>query len=103
MTFETNEFFLKSSDEMAQAFAEWPEALASTLEIAERCGTEIELGRQSSATSPRGGRAGLPARAGRGGLRRRYGDPPPAEAIERMEMELAVVNRMGFNAYFLMD
>ena len=45
MTFETNEFFLKSTEEMAEAFAEWPEALASTLEIAERCDVEIELGR----------------------------------------------------------
>src|SRR4029077_18024940 len=35
------------------------------------------------------------------GLRRRYGDPPPAGAVERMEMELDVIDRMGFNAYFL--
>ena len=46
MTFATNEFYLRSSEEMAQAFAEWPEALASTLEIAERCDVEIELGKQ---------------------------------------------------------
>ena len=35
------------------------------------------------------------------GLRLRYGDPPPAAAVERMEMELDVIDRMGFNAYFL--
>ena len=35
------------------------------------------------------------------GLRARYGDPPPAEAVERMEFELGVIDRMGFNAYFL--
>src|SRR4029078_891437 len=46
MTFDTNEFFLKTSEEMAEAFAEWPEALASTIEIAERCDVSIELGRQ---------------------------------------------------------
>ena len=46
LTFETNEFYLRDSDEMARAFAEWPEALASTLEIAERCSVEIELGKQ---------------------------------------------------------
>ncbi len=34
-------------------------------------------------------------------MRERYGDPPPAEAIERMEMELGVIDQMGFNAYFL--
>ena len=46
MSFETNEFYLRSSQEMAELFAEWPEALASTLEIAERCDVEIELGRR---------------------------------------------------------
>ncbi len=46
LTFETNEFYLRDSEEMARAFAEWPEAIASTLEIAERCSVEIELGKQ---------------------------------------------------------
>src|SRR6202042_3644167 len=46
ITFDTNEFYLRSSQEMAESFAEWPEAIASTLEIAERCDVEIELGRQ---------------------------------------------------------
>jgi DNA polymerase III subunit alpha len=46
MTFETNEFYLRTSEEMARVFAEWPEALASTLEIVERCDVEIELGKQ---------------------------------------------------------
>ena len=31
---------------MAAAFAQWPEAIATTLEIAERCDVEIELGKQ---------------------------------------------------------
>ena len=35
------------------------------------------------------------------GLRRRYGDPVPAEARERVDMELEVIGRMGFDAYFL--
>src|SRR3712207_3096615 len=30
-----------------------------------------------------------------------YGDPPPAEAVERLEMELDVIVKMGFAAYFL--
>ena len=46
MTFDTNEFFLKSNEEMAQSFSQWPEALASTIEIAERCDVQIELGQQ---------------------------------------------------------
>ena len=35
------------------------------------------------------------------GLRARYGDPPPAEAVERMEFELGVIEEMGFSSYFL--
>src|SRR5918999_2066946 len=35
------------------------------------------------------------------GLRARYADPPPAEAVERLEMELEVIEKMGFAAYFL--
>ena len=103
MTFDTNEFFLRTSEEMAEAFAEWPEAIASTIEIAERCDVTIELGRQLIPRYlPEGEdeRAYLRERVMEG-LRARYGDPVPAAAIERAEMELAVIDRMGFNAYFL--
>ncbi len=103
MSFDTNEFFLKSSDEMATDFAAHPEALASTLEIAERCEVEIPLGGQ---LIPRFLPEGQDERAYLrelvlAGLHERYGNPVPAEAIERMEMELGVIDRMGFNAYFL--
>ena len=104
LTFDTNEFYLRDSDEMIAAFSEWPEAIASTLEIAERCSVDIELGKQliPSYQTPDGSpeREYLRARV-QEGLRLRYGDPPPAEAVERMEMELGVIDRMGFNAYFL--
>ncbi len=104
LRFDTNEFFLKSSQEMAQAFAPWPEATATSLEIAERCNVEVELGRQ---LIPR-----YPCPDGRAepeylreqvmsGLRARYGEPPPAAAVQRAEYELSVIGRMGFNAYFL--
>ncbi|HMD51300.1 MAG TPA: DNA polymerase III subunit alpha, partial [Solirubrobacteraceae bacterium] len=104
LTFDTNEFYLRDSGEMLTAFAEWPEAIASTLEIAERCSVELELGKQliPSYPTPEGTteQEYLRARVHEG-LRLRYGDPPPAEALERMEMELDVIDRMGFNAYFL--
>jgi DNA polymerase III subunit alpha len=104
MTFDTNEFYLRSNDEMAEKFAEWPDALQSTLDIAERCDVSIELGKQlipayptPNGESEREYLHGLVLE----GLHRRYGEPPPAEAVERMEMELGVIDRMGFNAYFL--
>jgi DNA polymerase III subunit alpha len=104
LTFETNEFYLRDSSEMVTAFADWPEAIASTLEIAERCSVELELGKQRipSYQTPDGSseREYLRARV-QEGLRLRYGDPPSAQALERVEMELEVIDRMDFNAYFL--
>ena len=40
-------------------------------------------------------------RLAREGLARRYGDPPPAAAVERLEFELGVIREMGFESYFL--
>ncbi|MFZ0387821.1 MAG: DNA polymerase III subunit alpha [Solirubrobacteraceae bacterium] len=104
MRFETNEFYLKSTDEMARDFAAWPEAIASTVEIAERCNVEIELGRQliPRFQTPDGSDEGPYLRSlVDAGLRARYGDPVPAAARERADYELGVIDRMGFNAYFL--
>ncbi|MFL5830344.1 MAG: DNA polymerase III subunit alpha [Solirubrobacteraceae bacterium] len=104
ISFDTNEFYLRSSQEMATAFAEWPEALASTLEIAERCDVELELERQliPRYPTPDGASEATYLRSlVQEGLRARYGDPPPAEAIERADFELDVIERMGFSGYFL--
>ncbi|MBA2347268.1 MAG: DNA polymerase III subunit alpha, partial [Solirubrobacterales bacterium] len=103
MSFDTNEFFLKNNEEMAGDFAEWPEALASSVEIAERCELEIELDKQ---LIPRfleeGHDEGVYLRERvLEGLRERFGDPLPGAAVERMEMELGVIGKMGFDAYFL--
>ena len=89
---------------MEESFASTPEAIASTLEIAERCDVGIELGKQLiprfDCPDGKDEKAYLRELVLEG-MRHRYGDPPPAEAIERMEMELGVIDKMGFNAYFL--
>ena len=104
LSFDTNEFFLKSNEEMRDSFAEWPEAIASTVEIAERCQVDIELGKLllPRYPTPDGSEpeAMLRRLAGEG-LRERYGDPVPAEALERLEFELGVIEEMGFSSYFL--
>src|SRR5579872_1103575 len=82
--FETNEFYLKDNAEMAAAFEPWPEALAATLEIAERCNVELELGRQliPAYPVPDGETEGTYLRRlVEDGLRARYGDPPPAATL----------------------
>jgi DNA polymerase III subunit alpha len=104
LRFDTNEFYLKSSDEMADSFSDMPGAVASTLEIAERCELEIELGQlllprfpTPEGTEPEE----MLRKLATDGLRRRYGDPIPAEAQERLEFELGVIDEMGFESYFL--
>jgi DNA polymerase III subunit alpha len=104
LSFDTNEFFLKSNEEMAGSFAEWPEAVPTTLEIAERCEIEIELGKLLLPRYPTPDGAEpeeMLRRIAGEGLRARYGDPPPAEAVERLEFELGVIEEMGFSSYFL--
>ncbi len=104
ISFDANEFYLRSNDEMAQAFAEWPEAIATTLEIAERCDVELELGRQLIPRYPTPGgetEVAYLRELVQQGLRERYGDPAPAEALERADYELGVIERMGFSGYFL--
>ncbi|HEY1590895.1 MAG TPA: DNA polymerase III subunit alpha [Solirubrobacteraceae bacterium] len=104
ITFDNNEFYLRSNEEMAKAFAEWPEALASTIEIAERCDVELELDRQLIPRYPTPGdqsELGYLRELVQTGLRHRYGDPVPGEALERADYELGVIERMGFAGYFL--
>ncbi len=104
LSFDTNEFYLKDSEAMAEAFAPWPEAVPTSVEIAERCNVELELGKMliPSYPTPEGeAEDAYLRRMAEKGLRARYGDPPPAAAVERLEMELGVIGRMGFDAYFL--
>ena len=78
LSFDTNEFFLKDSREMDESFARWPEAVASTVEIAERCQVELELNKMllPRYPTPDGVSEGEHLRRlAEEGLRRRYGGP----------------------------
>src|SRR5829696_6281846 len=104
LSFKTNEFYLKDSGEIAAEFAAWPESIATTLEIAERCAVDIELGKVliPHFPAPDGeSEEFYLRRLASAGLRERYGDPVPAAAQERLQMELGVIEKMGFCAYFL--
>ena len=80
MSFDTNEFYLKDTGEMTAAFSAWPEAVPTTLEIAERCNVDIELGNMliPSYETPDGrARGRLPARPGPGRAARALRRPDP--------------------------
>ena len=103
--FETNEFYLKDSagdGERLRGVAAGARHHARdrrALQRRDRARPPADPalpGRPTGATS-----ATTCARVCEQGLRERYGDPPPAATLERMEIELEVIDRMGFNAYFL--
>jgi DNA polymerase-3 subunit alpha len=90
---------------MAHIFRDHPEAVTNTLAIAERCNLDIEFGvpKEPNYTPPEGDdaeRVSAPDRGG--GVRRRYkenADSP--EVRERLEREIAVLEKQGFVNYFL--
>ncbi|MDR7419130.1 MAG: DNA polymerase III subunit alpha [Armatimonadota bacterium] len=97
------EFYLKSAEEMARRFAEVPQALASTLEIAGRARLELELGKIKLPhfPVPEGETVDTYLRKlCEAGLRQLYGRPSP-EQHARLDEELRVITQMGYAAYFL--
>ena len=107
MKFETEQFYVRSPEEMYAAMPGHEEALATSVadRRAGRATTRAsDLGkRQLPRSSPRREDArslpprALPSRA----CTKRYGDNPPPAALERLEHELGIINRMGFASYFL--
>jgi DNA polymerase-3 subunit alpha len=101
--FDSDEFYLKSPEEMAAGFAAWPGACEATLEVADRCNVNIDFGQLllPRYEVPPGETLESHLRTlVLKGLRTRYGQPPP-EAAERAEYELKVIGDMGFDGYFL--
>ncbi len=103
LTFETEEFYLKSAAEMADLFPHHPDAVENTVKIAERCSVEIEFGqiKLPAFDSPGGDSNAYLEKLCREGMRRLYGDDPGDEAVSRLEYELSVIRRMGYADYYL--
>lgn len=100
----SEEFYFKTPEEMATLFAEVPEAIAATVEVAEKCNLELELGKVLLPAFPLpegydSAEAYMEALARRG-LEARYGHVSP-EIEERFRAEVAMIGQMGFASYFL--
>ena len=103
MKFPSEEFYLKSPDEMEDLFPEDIAALMNTVDIAERCNVELEFGKLHlpSYKVPEGSDKEVYFRnLCIEGLRNRYHDITP-EIMERFEYELSVITQMGYIDYFL--
>jgi DNA polymerase-3 subunit alpha len=101
--FATKEFYLKTPAEMQALMARWgDDLLQPTLEIAERCNVELELGtlRLPRFDEANGDSFGMLRRLCEEGLARRY-ERIDDEIRARLEFELQTIAEMGFADYFL--
>ena len=104
MAFPTNEFYMKSEEEMLRLFPDHQDAVYITSEIADRCNVEFEFGVTR-----------LPAFTLAGctdnesffrelctkGLYRKYGSSPCQSVVDRMNYEISVISSMGYIDYYL--
>ncbi len=104
LEFGTDEFYLKSEEEMLEAFSQCPEAVYNTAQIAERCNVSFEFGNTK-----------LPhfdvpdgydhfewfSHLCHKGLIDRYGNNPPQFYVDRLNYELEIINEMGYVDYYL--
>ncbi len=116
----SDEFYLKSPQQMKELYADMPEAISKTLEIAERCDVKFKLKDDSGKpiyhlpTFPTEDGLSLKediAKKSKAGLLERFeeaaarGETVPEEKkpeyYQRLDYELGIIERMGFNGYFL--
>ncbi len=106
LRYQTDQAYFKSTKEMTDLFRDFPEAISSTLEIAEKCNLELSLKGNKMPQFP------IPADSGaetlddffeqlaRKGFSERYAQQTP-EMLQRLEHEIDVIKKMGYAGYFL--
>src|SRR2546425_123178 len=102
MRFQNDEFYLKTPAEMAERFRDYPEAVANTVRIAQRCHLQLEtrplLPRFEVPTGQTA--EGYLRQLAERGLKDRYPELT-ATVRDRFEMEIGVIEDMGYAPYFL--
>lgn len=104
LEFHSDEFYLKSEQEMRELFADVPEAVDNTAVIARQCNFDFEFGNTKlpyfEINSPMSHFEYFRQQCF-DGLYKRYSDNPPNEYVERLEYELKTVDKMGYTDYYL--
>ena len=105
MRFETDELYVKSPEEMIEYFKAFPDAIENTVKIADKCNVEFEFGHTilpNYDVPPE-----FPThydffkKICDDGIKKRYGENPSKEILERAEYEIGVIKKMGYVDYFL--
>jgi len=106
LRFSTDQAYFKSGEEMAQIFADLPEAIENTSEVARKCNLLLDFGKLHLPrfTIPPGEDSktldGYLEKLCRKGLRERYPEVTP-NLEKRLQTELEVIKKMGYASYFL--
>ncbi len=103
MSFKTEEFYLKSGEQMYKLFSDCPEAILNTLKIADSCNVEFEFHKLKLPVFDIGNQNHTEYLREKSfeGLKRYYGENPEKSVIDRLNYELGIIDKMGFVDYFL--
>ncbi|MBE6852239.1 MAG: DNA polymerase III subunit alpha [Ruminococcus sp.] len=104
VAFPTDEFYMKSGEQMMKLFSSVPEAVLNTVKIAERCNVDIEFGRKllpEYRLSSGEDKLLFFKKICYEGMKKHYGSNPPQSIIDRMEYEISVISSMGYVDYYL--
>ena len=105
MRFDTDELYIKSQEEMIEYFSNFPEAIENTVKIAQKCNVEFEFGHTilPNYDVPEEYKTHFDylKKLCDDGIKKRYGNNPSKEILDRAEYEIGVVKKMGYVDYFL--
>ena len=104
MEFQTDEFYVKTTDEMYDLFSMVPESCENTAKIAEQCNFDFEFGHTKIPYYKAPGGMDNQAFFEKlcwEGLERRYGPNVPQANKDRLSYEIGVVKTMGYTNYYL--
>ena len=105
MRFETEELYIKTTEEMSTYFSAFPDAIENTVKIAEKCNVNFEFGNtilpNYDVPEEYETHFDFLKKISEDGIKERYGKNPSEEILKRAEYEINVIKSMGYVDYFL--
>ncbi len=105
MRFETDELYVKSPEEMSEYFKNFPDAIENTAKIAEKCNVEFEFGHtilpNYDVPEEYATHYDYFKKLCDDGIKKRYGENPSQEILDRAAYELKIISQMGYVDYYL--